>query len=112
MRLPQIFARIVDSLWQRRAVARRPSRRGRVARVEALESRLALTGYIVDLSLTLTKPDGSSLTALSPGDDFLLHAWAQDVRDAPHGVFAAYMDIMWDASLAAVAGPIRYGQNY
>src|SRR5262249_16694042 len=104
-------ARIVDSLWQRRAV-RRPSRRGRAARVEALESRLALTGYIVDLSLTLTKPDGSALTALNAGDEFVVHAWAQDVRDAPHGVFAAYMDITWDSNLAAVAGPIQYAQKY
>jgi hypothetical protein len=80
--------------------------------VEALESRLALTGYIVDLSLTLTNPDGLPLTALNAGDDFVLHAWAQDVRDAPEGVFAAYMDITWDSNVAAVAGPIRYGQNY
>src|SRR5690348_2744468 len=108
-RLPQILARMVRSLWQPRARWQRPSVRRRVVGLEPLESRLALAGYIVDLELTLTKPDGSALTSLSPGEDFVLHATAQDVRDNAHGVFAAYMDVTWDPSLAAVTGPMRWG---
>jgi hypothetical protein len=86
--------------------------RRRVVGFEPLESRLALAGYTVDLSLALTKPDGSALTALSLGDDFVLHFITRDVRDEPKGVFAAYADVTWDQNLATVTGPIQYGAIY
>jgi hypothetical protein len=111
-RLPQILARMVRSFWRRDAAARRSIHRRRVVGLEPLEVRLALTGYIVDLELTLTKSDGSPLMSLSAGQDFVLHALAQDVRDNPHGVFAAYMDITWDSNLAMATGPVQWGSNY
>ncbi len=115
-RLWQIVAHLVRSWWQPQSGSHGrwdpKSRFRRHIRLEALETRLALTGYTVDLSLSLTKPDGSALSSLSAGDDFVLHFIAQDLRDDPHGVFAAYADVTWDPSLAIVTGPIQYGTNY
>ena len=53
-----MLARMVQTFWQPRATARRPIRRRRAVGFEPLEPRLALTGYVVDLELTLTNPDG------------------------------------------------------
>ncbi len=73
---------------------------------------LAVANPVVDVKLTLTKPDGSPLTTLSIGQDFVLHVFAQDLRSTPQGVFALYNDITFTSSLATVTGAITYGSNY
>jgi len=91
-----------------------PRPRPRRIGVETLEPRLALaTGDPdVDLILRLSNLDGSPLTSLAPDHDFLLHVLSQDVRAVPRGVFAAYLDITWDRSLASVNGSIQYSSLY
>jgi VCBS repeat-containing protein len=66
----------------------------------------------VDLSFTITKPDGSAITTLSVGQDFVLHVFAQDVRSSAQGVFAAYLDVNYDGTKATVTGPITYSSTY
>jgi cyclophilin family peptidyl-prolyl cis-trans isomerase len=56
----------------------------------------------VALILELTTPDGSPLTHLVPGQEFVLHVLAHDQSVPPHGVFAAYLDVAWDGALAVV----------
>jgi len=73
---------------------------------------LTVSQSVVDVKLTLTKPDGSPLTSLAIGQDFVLHVFAQDLRTTPQGVFALYNDITFDGSLATVTGPLTYGANY
>jgi hypothetical protein len=92
-------------------------RRPRRVWFEPLEPRLAMTGdmvgdYLVDLSLSITRPDGSPAAGLAPGDEFLLHVTTEDLREEQRGVFAAYLDIEWDSALALVTGPIRYSNTY
>jgi VCBS repeat-containing protein len=68
---------------------------------------------IVDITMTLTKPDGSPLTSLSLGQDFVLHVFGQDIRGAAaHGVFALYTDITFDGTKATITGPITYSSTY
>lgn len=66
----------------------------------------------VDLTMTVTKPDGSALTTLTPGQDFILHVFAKDLRTSPQGVFAVYQDITFDSTKATVTGPIVYKDPY
>jgi hypothetical protein len=113
----------------------RSSRSGRrlALAVEKLESRAMLAGDLcslpaacetsatiestaseprVALVLELTNPDGSALTNLVSGQEFVLHVLAEDLRAVPHGVFAAYLDVGWDAAKAEVSGPVNYGSDY
>jgi len=69
-------------------------------------------GPVVALALQITTPDGSPVGDLHVGDDFVLHVLAQDLRTDPHGVFAVYMDIDWDAALAESAGALTYSAEY
>ena len=73
--------------------------------------RLAL-GPSVDIGLRFTDTHEAPLTSLSPGNEFILHVYAQDLRPSPLGVFAAYLDIQWDAALATVTGPIQHTPDY
>ena len=66
----------------------------------------------VQFDLEITDFDGSPLTTLAPGQEFLLRVTTQDIRSNPHGVFAAYLDITWDSALAVAAGPVKYSQTY
>lgn len=67
---------------------------------------------IVDFTLTATKLDGSPLTNLRAGDDFILHVWAQDVRFDAKGIFAAYLNISWNSALATTTGDIQHGERF
>src|SRR5262249_10232112 len=67
---------------------------------------------LVALTLQLTRPDGTPLATLSPGDDFVPHVFAQDDNPIPHGVFAAYLDVTWDSTRAIATGPIQYSSDY
>jgi hypothetical protein len=69
-------------------------------------------GPLVDLILQFTKPDGSPLTSLSAGQDFVLHVLADDLRDSPHGVFSAYLDLRWNGELAVVSGPLEFSEDF
>jgi large repetitive protein len=66
----------------------------------------------VDFTMTLTRPDGTALTTLSTGQDFVLHVFAADLRTPSRGVFAAYTDITFDSTKATITGPIVYSSTY
>ena len=68
--------------------------------------------------LEVTK-GGQVVSAANPlltGDDFQLNAYAQDLRvlddPASGGVFAAYLDVLFDAGLAMIAGAITNGPDF
>src|SRR5262245_323116 len=50
------------------------------------------TKEVVELVLTVTDSSGSPITTASVGDDFVLHVSARDLRAAPSGVFAPFLD--------------------
>ncbi len=75
---------------------------------------LTVSSGKVSLTLTVTKPDGSALTSLAVGQDFVLHIFAKDLRTGTDakGVFAVYQDITFDGTKATVTGPIVYTETY
>ena len=64
---------------------------------------VAVATPAVNFSLTLTNPDGTPVTSLAIGQNFVLHVFTQDVRSDPHGVFAAFTDVTWDGTKAVVS---------
>jgi hypothetical protein len=60
----------------------------------------AASDAAVSNTIGLTTPDGSPLTSIVPGQEFVLHAYTEDLLTDPHGVAAAYLNVHWDSSLA------------
>ena len=63
--------------------------------------------------LATTDDAGNEITSLAAGDDFELRVFVDDVTPEPQqGVFAAYLDVEWDPSLAFVTGEPVYNDVY
>jgi hypothetical protein len=45
-------------------------------------------------------------------DEFLVQVWVEDLRAVPEGVFAAYVDVLYNAGRLSIAGPIAYELPY
>lgn len=66
----------------------------------------------VQLSLQAETADGTPLEAVRVGDEFYLSMYAADLRPNPQGVFSAYADVLFDASIASMEGAIDYSPRY
>ena len=73
---------------------------------------------IIRFRLDVTK-DGQPLSAnnlVKTGDEILLSVFVDDVRvlanPAEGGVFSSYLDVLYDSSIASVAGGFNYGGVY
>ena len=77
---------------------------------------------IVDYSIGFSLPDGTPISEISEGTPFFVDVYVQDLRTSPvfpappatqvdrRGVFAAYVDVLFDNSLLTVTGaPTRVG---
>lgn len=103
---------------------------------EQFEQRLLLTsgldasaGFQVELSrsdvsqviegtpsaqfrLELSDLAGQPITSLQAGEEFYLNAYVADLRSKPQGVFAAYLDLAFDAGRIVTAGNVEFGSVY
>ena len=59
--------------------------------------------------VTLTDLTDVPLTSIDQNAEFVMSVYTQDLRDDPRGVFAAYVDVAYDADLAVPIGPILIG---
>lgn len=69
------------------------------------------------LSLRVTDSAGRPITSILVGRPFVLEGYAEDLRGPrtpppPRGVFAAYQDVLVDASLVGVSGAVSFGPQY
>ncbi len=55
---------------------------------------------------------GQPITNVSPGETFVLSIEVQDLRPLGEGVFAAYTDVSYDATLAQPSGPVLATDHY
>lgn len=56
---------------------------------------------------------GAPISTISPGGEFLLRAFVQDISALPQdGVFAAYMDVLYTSALVSIDGPIQFNPVY
>jgi Calx-beta domain/Dockerin type I domain/SdrD B-like domain len=72
----------------------------------------SLTGSQVQIRLEATDLSGNPISSVNGGDPFLLNGFVEDLRAVPHGVFAAYLDVLFDPTLVAVNSAITYGSDY
>jgi fimbrial isopeptide formation D2 family protein/uncharacterized repeat protein (TIGR01451 family) len=67
---------------------------------------------VARLSLRVTDAAGQPLQTLTVGRPFVLEVYTEDTRPVPKGVFAAYLDVLFDSTLVSLAGPISFGGQY
>ena len=65
-----------------------------------------------EFRLRLLKPDGTPLTSLAAGQDFILQVFGLDLRATSRGIFAGYLDVQWDATKAVATGPAQFTAPY
>ena len=63
----------------------------------------------VRIDLEVTDLAGNPIAEVRRGESFLLRAFAEDISAVPEAVFAAYLDVFYDARLVTVTGPIELG---
>ncbi|MCL4203176.1 MAG: tandem-95 repeat protein [Pirellulaceae bacterium] len=69
-------------------------------------------GAYVQIRLQTSDANGAVLTSIPAGETFFVDVWVQDLRLSPLGVFAAYLDVHYDPSLAAVNGSLVSGADF
>ena len=62
--------------------------------------------------MTVDASSGEEITNVRPGSDFELRAYVTDLRNQPMGVFSAYLDVVYDSTLAMVTGGIAHSDAY
>ena len=81
----------------------------------AIESTTAFS-QIVAFRLETSDLDGNVVESITEGSEFLLRVYTQHVAGdesaVNSGVFAGYLDITYDPSLASIAGDITYAESY
>lgn len=79
-------------------------------------SATLLDAQVVRFRLEATDSMGAPIDSVVVGESFLLKTYTQHVGGFSSadnaGVFAAYLDIHYDNSLAEVGGPVEYGPLY
>lgn len=64
------------------------------------------------LRLVTTSPQGTPLTSISEDQPFLVNVYATDLRAEPQGVFAAYLDLLYDSALVVLNGSPLFGTTF
>lgn len=62
--------------------------------------------------MTVDAATGEVITNVRPGSEFELQAYVTDLRNQPMGVFSAYLDVVYDSTLAIPTGGIAHGESY
>ena len=79
---------------------------------EPLESRTLLAVDVLVRFEFVDAVSGSTLDSLRVGEDVELQAYVQDIRSPAGGLFKAYFDVEYNASLLSVTGAIEHGPQY
>ncbi len=110
-------------MWQtlRNAIARRhqrqqqrsikASRNRQRLRHELLEDRRLMVGDAL-VRYEFTDTANQVVQSLSVNQEFRLNVFVSDIRSNPFGVFGAFLDINYPASLATATGPITPGSTF
>ncbi len=67
---------------------------------------------IVAFRVDVTDLSGTPISSVDVGDEFELRVYVQDVSSDPHGLFAAFLDLLYDQQLVAVDGSLSFGTDY
>ena len=70
------------------------------------------TDPLVAVELETVDSTGAVITSIASGGDFILNVYVDDVREDGAGVFAAYVDVLFDDNLASAIGPVTFGDDF
>ena len=62
--------------------------------------------------LEVANTSGTPISSIDVGGDFLLKVFVQDLRAPAYGVFAAFLDVLYNQQLVAVNGSLSYGAEF
>ncbi len=80
---------------------------------EALVTLTIVDDFQVRFRLETSNLGGLPITSVAPGENFLLEVFVQDISPLPrNGVFAAYMDVLYDSTLVSLDGPLEFNPVY
>ena len=78
----------------------------------ASSSHVDAQDQIVEFRLQIEDASGATISEATVGSNFTLSGYVVDLRDPPQGVFSAYADVLYDAGLVSVGGPIETGPAF
>ena len=70
---------------------------------------------LLQIRLQTEDGDGNAIDSIDVDGNYTLSAYVQDLSgrdEGESGVFAAYLDVMYDSSITSIAGEISYGSDY
>jgi VCBS repeat-containing protein len=67
---------------------------------------------VVAFRLQVLNDEGQPVDRVTVGDEFELRVVMEDVRERPQGVFSAYLDVEYNASLVSTVGDVAFGDTY
>ncbi len=71
-----------------------------------------IAGKQVQIRLETTDLSENPVSLVEGGTPFLIRGFVDDLRAVPTGVFAAYLDVIFDPALVSITGPITFGADY
>ena len=70
---------------------------------------------LLQIRLQAEDSEGNEITSVEVNETYTLSAYVQDLSGRPAaeaGVFAAYLDVLFDSNLTTVSGDLTYGSDY
>jgi len=107
--------------YQRASENRRQRERFRALSFERCEDRRLLSvapaaaivaEVPVRFRMEVTDTTGTPINAVEAGNEFAVNVYVVDQRSLPQGVFAAYLDVLFDDSLVVRSGDVTFGESY
>ncbi len=73
---------------------------------------LVATDALVGFRIELTDRSFNPISSIDVGGEFELRVFVADISADPRGVFAAYLDVLYDQQLVVADGPLSWGPSY
>lgn len=67
---------------------------------------------LVRVRLEAADSNGAPIDTITTGESFVVNAFVEDIRRVTQGVFAAYVDVVYDSAIASANGAISYGSDF
>ena len=109
-----------DSAQVRNSFAFDVNNDGHLSSIDVLQTINAMNAEgegdaMLQIRLQAEDADGNEIPSVEVNETYTLAAYVQDLsgRDVTDaGVFAAYLDVMYDSSITSISGDIVYGSDY
>lgn len=67
---------------------------------------------LVRFRIETADAEGNPISTIASGSDFVLNVYSDDLRDGGAGVYAGYLDVVFEQTLAMPSGAVTFGEDY